>query len=492
MAADESKALVPLWRFSLRSLLLLTAAIALLLWAYISGWRLDDLIYLTAWFASVLVGIVFSRRGGWGIVLAIVLAALVPTAGFLAFHYYLYYVRRLVIQTEAFYPVTLLATALGGAMTAAIVVTAVVLYDRCSPAIRRRIGICVKLAIAFAGLAIGILGIRTESRRWRPTIVIPLLIDHYRPAPPPMAFTPNGSTFAMVTKHATNANSELRLWNLDANTERKLCELPGITVLTICFSADGRRIAVVHAGGISVYDTQSGNEAVSIDDVVTHNPWIPRNCCFSPDGKLLALCSYNGEDHHAFVWDTSNWELRHQHKLDEISQPVAVSDELMLLAFTPGEHAGLTLHDVGTLEPRYPPRFLNRLYRPLLSPDGMRAASAADSVDLPSGKLQPLRGTAFCLASGGRRFVTRRADMKENQFDHLPDWRLGIPVVRKWWRMREYVGELVLVDLASQQELGCTPNYRGEWLIEAISSADGKWIAGTFEPGTVRLWRVPD
>jgi hypothetical protein len=491
MTADEFKARVPLWRFSVRSLLLLTAAIALLLWAYTSGWRLDDLIYLTAWFACVLVGIVFSRRGGWGIVLALVLAAIVPTAGSLAFHLYLYFVRRWIIQSEAFYPVTLLAAAFGGAMAAAIVVSAVALYDRCPPAIRRRIGIGVTLSIASLAVVFAVLGIRAEWRRWRPRISIPVVIDHHSPAPPPMAFTPSGSSFAMVTKSGTNANSQLRLWNLDANTERTLCELPVARVDTICFSTDGQWIAVVHESGVSVRDTSTGNAVITID-VVTTNPWVPRNCCFSPDGKLLALCSYDGDDYRAFVWDTTNWQLRHQHKLDEISQPVVAGDELMLLAFTPGEHAGLTLHDVGTLEPRYPPRFLNRLYRPLLSPDGTRAASAADSVDLTSGKSQPLRGMAFCLASGGRRYVTRRGDMDDHRFDYLPDWRLGIPVVRKWWRMREYWGELVLLDLESQQEICCTPNYRGEWLMEACSSADAKWIAGTFQPGTVRIWRAPD
>jgi hypothetical protein len=493
MSADESKARDPLWRFSLRSLLLLTAAIALILWAFISGWRLDDLIYLTAWFACVLVGIVFSRRGGWGIVLAIVLAAIVPTAGALAFHFCLYFIRRQVIQSEAFYPVTLLAAGLGGAMTAAIVVIAVVLYDRCSPpAIRRRIAIGFTSAIACVGITTAILSIRSESRRWRPTISIPVVIDRHRPAPPPMAFTPDGSSFALVSKTASDANGKLRIWNLHNNTERTLCELSVANIHSICFSSDGRCIAVVHESGISVVDTSTGNVVVSID-AVTANPWIPRNCCFSPDGKRLALCSYDGDVYKALVWDTSKWELRHQQELSKsIAQPVVVGDDLLLLAFNPGTACDLALLDVETLKPRHPPRPAYEVYRPLLSPDGTQVTASYDAWDLRSGKSHALRGPAYCLASGGSRFVTRRCDMKGHRQEYGPDWRLGIPIVRQWWRTRQYAGQIVLIDAASQQELCCSANYRGEWVIDACSSADGATIAVTFEPGAIRIWRAPD
>ena len=278
-----------LWHFSLGSLLLLTAAIALLVWLYTQQWRLDELIFIVLWMACVVAGVVHSRRGGWGVSLSLIAGAIVPVSGFLAYHLYLYFIRRMGVQTEAFYLITLQVTAYGTAFSAALVVAAVVLFDRQSPNVRKRIKLAAGLAlIGFAVLIVG-LRIRHDQRSWHPILTLPIGgIDNASPAPPPIAFTPDGSLMAIVSPSPDGKAKQLRIWELATLTERPPFGLAEQVVSSICFAPDGKQIAVVRPDGISIYDTATGKLAKSIDEL-TANPWIPRNCrCWH--GTLKCEC----------------------------------------------------------------------------------------------------------------------------------------------------------------------------------------------------------
>jgi hypothetical protein len=483
-----------LWHFSLGSLLLLTAAIALLVWLYTQQWRLDELIFIVLWMACVVAGVVHSRRGGWGVSLSLIAGAILPVSGFLAYHLYLYFIRRMGVQTEAFYLITLQVTAYGTAFSAALVVAAVVLFDRQSPNARKRIKLAAGLAlIGFAVLIVG-LRIRHDQRSWHPILTLPIGgIDNASPAPPPIAFTPDGSLMAIVGPSPDGKAKQLRIWELATLTERPPFSLAEQVVSSICFAPDGKQIAVVRPDGISIYDTATGKLAKSINEL-TANPWIPRNCRYSPDGKLLALCRYDGKVYKALVWETANWTLLHDHEITNcIAQPAVADDELVLLKFNPGAYFDLAVVDLETLEPRHPPHSVHGAYRPVLSNDGLRVGLHFRILDLESGTSQELNGPVYCLARDGQLYATRRCDMKGHRMERSPDWRLGLPIVRHWWRTRHYSAQVVLIDIATQIELTSSPNYSGQWLIDICASDDGSVVAGIYEPdGVVRVWRVPD
>src|SRR5688500_8861637 len=98
MTTEATRPLDVPWRFSLRGLLLVTAAVAGLVWLYTQNWRLDELIFIALWVACVAVGIACLRRGGWGVMVAMGTAAIVPVSGFLSYHLYLSFFRRMVVQ----------------------------------------------------------------------------------------------------------------------------------------------------------------------------------------------------------------------------------------------------------------------------------------------------------------------------------------------------------------------------------------------------------
>jgi WD40 repeat protein len=458
------------------------------MWAFLRGWRGDELIFLIVWSICVVAGISLSRWGGRAILLTALAAAVGPTIGFLGYHLYLSFVRHMVIQTEAFYPSTLLATAGGSAATAAIAVAAAVVYRRCSERTRRHTRFSGAVAVGCLAAAIAGASIWSKTREWRPVLSIPVVIDHHTPAPPAMDFTPDGSFFAFVTNDAPR---KLRIWDVHRLTARTLCEIPFARVHTICFTADGKRIAVVHETGVSIYDTSTGSSLKMIN-TPTANPWIQRSCCYSADGKRLALCALDDRIYKAFVWDTSSWSLCCEHQLSNLAQPAVIGDELVLLTFDLGTHGDVSVLNAETLQPHHPPRSVAGVYRALLSSDGSQMAFGERSLDLHSGRVRGLRAPAFCLANGGSWFVTRRCDMKGHRMERLPDWRLGIPVVRHWWRTQQYVSQVVLIDIASQREICCSPNFRGGWLLDVYASADGKTVAGTFTNSMIRIWRVPD
>ena len=193
------------------------AVVSLLVWLYTQHWRLDDLIFIALWMACVVAGITYSRRGGWGVVFALSAGAIVPVAGFFAYHLYLRFVQRMVVQTEAFYPFVLLVSAYGAALSAALVVGAFAAYDRQSLALRRWIKVGTALSLITVAVLIVGLGIRHHDQSWHPILTIPVDgIDRNRPAPPPMAFTPDGSVLAIVSTSPDGQAKQLRIWNLSS------------------------------------------------------------------------------------------------------------------------------------------------------------------------------------------------------------------------------------------------------------------------------------
>ena len=206
---------------------------------------------------------------------------------------------------------------------------------------------------------------------------------------------------------------------------------------------------------------------LSRHDALHHSLTLTAQHSNSPDGKLLALCRYDGKVYKALVWETANWTLLHDHEITNcIAQPAVADDELVLLKFNPGAYCDLAVVDLEMLQPRHPPHSVHGAYRPVLSNDGLRVGLHFRILDLESGTSQELNGPVYCLARDGQLYATRRCDMKGHRMERSPDWRLGLPIVRHWWRTRHYSAQVVLIDIATQIELTSSPNYSGQWLID--------------------------
>jgi hypothetical protein len=492
VAADSSERR-PLWRFSLIDLLLLTTMIAGLAWLHTRSWRLDDLIVIALWSACVVAGITFNRRGGFGLVLAVVAGGIVPVTGFLAYHSYLFRFRRMVVQIEATYPATVLVTACIAAVSAALVVGLFALFDRQSAVVRKRIKSAIGLAVIGIAVSIVTLLFYQYQQSWHPILTVPIGgIDPNRPAPPPIAIAPNGSLLAVIARSPGGDARLLRIWDLIAVTERPPLTITGTDIVGMSFAPDGDQIAVAQQDRIVVFDTSTGATVASIGEVAA-NPWLEPNIRFSPDGKRLAVCRYDEKTYKALVWETANWTLLYEHEITEgMAQPVVADDSLALLRITRVPFH-VTVVDCETFQPLYPARFVPRIHRASISNEGLLIGSGLQAIDLPSGKSRELAGQPLCLASGGRRYLTFRASMKGNRFDRLPDWRLRIPVVRHWWMSRMYSTQFVLLDMNTDQEVISSLQYEGERPLDYRSSDDGNVVVAVYQPrGTIRVWRVPE
>ncbi len=90
----------------------------------------------------------------------------------------------------------------------------------------------------------------------------------------------------------------VRLWNAETGEQLKQAN-NGDSVLSLAFSADGRRLA--YGGGPRFFDAPPRDTTVKIWDlatdakqVLTGHPMTVMSVAFSPDGQLLATCSFDG------------------------------------------------------------------------------------------------------------------------------------------------------------------------------------------------------
>ena len=97
----------------------------------------------------------------------------------------------------------------------------------------------------------------------------------------------------------------MKVW--DATSGQEMLTLKGHTgaVLSVAFSADGKRLASASYDGVRVWDVVSGQEMLILKG---HNNLVT-SVAFSADGGLLVSAGYDGT---VKVWDARPWttELR--------------------------------------------------------------------------------------------------------------------------------------------------------------------------------------
>jgi WD40 repeat protein len=109
-----------------------------------------------------------------------------------------------------------------------------------------------------------------------------------------LAFSPDGKTVAFcggihhpkahVTKRWTQGQA--RLWDVTTGKVRTLIERPSTGIISVCFSPDGKTLAVgeTHFDHIILFDLPAGTRR----GVIRTGPGWIHAVAFSPDGKLLA------------------------------------------------------------------------------------------------------------------------------------------------------------------------------------------------------------
>jgi WD40 repeat protein len=192
-----------------------------------------------------------------------------------------------------------------------------------------------------------------------------------------VAFNPNGNL--LVWSHQKNEgypkdDYHCKLWNID--TREIYLKLTGYECVNpIAFSSDNKILVTSYASGnissVKVWNIETNKFIGELNDV--------RNFTLSPDGKTIALSSdsYNGVK----LWNIDT--------MKSISEPLASSQEIVLLAFSPdanilalaNKNNNIILWNVKTGKAIGKPLFThnNKIKRMIFSPDGKILASLDDS-----------------------------------------------------------------------------------------------------------------
>ena len=111
------------------------------------------------------------------------------------------------------------------------------------------------------------------------------------------------------------SGNKVHQWNISGHQTK-----PALDGSDVAFSLDGTQLALCQGGGVVVQNTDSG-VIVAKFHVVNSNV---NNCCFSPDGRLIAIAVGNT----AYVWDTTG---SHPHPIDTF---VGHTDDISSLVFS--------------------------------------------------------------------------------------------------------------------------------------------------------------
>jgi WD40 repeat protein len=178
-----------------------------------------------------------------------------------------------------------------------------------------------------------------------------------KPSPPrgvyQVAFSPDGKTIAAFEgrrdEDKKELHNEIALWDVATGKVRATIPQPG-GGSGLTFSPDGKTLALsvlIHEGrrwvGSEVrrWDAATGKELPAWPNPRGHKQWCMA-LCFSPDGRLLAGCDYEG---HLVLWDAEKGGVRGSWQVEK-KRP------LMSVSFSPD---GRTLAvATGTRNPRYP------------------------------------------------------------------------------------------------------------------------------------------
>jgi WD40 repeat protein len=270
---------------------------------------------------------------------------------------------------------------------------------------------------------------------------------------------------------------QVKVW--DATTGKETLNLGGHTlwVDSVAFSRDGKRLASASAGGVKVWDAKTGQELLTFRayDGFVHA------ACFSPDGKRLATSSGDSKHGEVKVWNAdTGQELRSLKGHTGPVWSVCFSPDGKRLASASADKA-VKVWDAETGQEAFTLRghagFVNSV---CFSPGGHRLASASDD-----------KTVKVWDATTGQEILTLDSSAQSIAFS--PDGkRLATPSfptdVRVW---DAETGEEVLTLRGHTGEISLLP------IVTSVAfSADGKRLAGASwdnekKRGEVRVWEVP-
>ncbi|MGE3808139.1 MAG: WD40 repeat domain-containing protein, partial [Gemmataceae bacterium] len=140
-------------------------------------------------------------------------------------------------------------------------------------------------------------------------------------------YNPAGEMFAVLT------NRFLALCDAESGKTLGTISMLGKRPVALCFSPNGKWIAVLHAPNVfSIWEAKTGKQVKQLN-----GPPGAFDACFSPDGRQLVIASHgNGLVN---VWDTETWKERTLFKL-----PLPMY--LFEICYSPdGKHLALALSD---------------------------------------------------------------------------------------------------------------------------------------------------
>ncbi len=266
-----------------------------------------------------------------------------------------------------------------------------------------------------------------------------------------VAFSPDGRLLA------TASSESIQVW--DSQTGQKVREL-GTGRHAAVFSPDGRRLAGLSHQGATVWDLASGKEMFHLTHPSLH--WLMgfvHTLAYSPDGEWLATTDSGGT---VWIWDASGG--------GELLRLRGGSQDITGLAFRPdGRQLAAAGRNLKVWDLTSPPqcRILPGGYGSVsFSRDGTLLATLSQSWDRKVQVWTTTTGQLLRTFTGHTANVHTVALLPAGQ-------RLvsgGEDGVRVW-------------DVASGRQL----HFLHKQLLLALSP-DGRWLATTEQPGTVKIW----
>jgi len=271
-------------------------------------------------------------------------------------------------------------------------------------------------------------------------------------------FSPDGKRIA-----SAEYGPAIKIWDVATGSEVTNIKRTSMWVMGMAFSPDGRHIASCNKDGISVWDTTSGVEVMTIPSA--HKLWV--TCvAYSPDGKSIVSC---GWDSSIKVWDASTGK-----------QTTTFRSRSQRLNFVSYDSSG---------------KFI-------VAPDQGNTISIWDTVTgevvmTLAGHEASIRSASF--SRDGRRILSGSSDRtirlwdtswsREQMLIRTDSFVLGLSYSPDGKRFATggLKGGVTIWDADAGTELTTIPA-DGSWIWEVAFSPDGKRLASGSNDGTGKIW----
>jgi hypothetical protein len=295
------------WRFSIRDLIVLIGAFAIVVWLFSWSWDWDEQIVLGAWLGCLVTVWVFVSRGviAWGV--SVALAGIVPAIAFWAFH-----VIRGIFWRYYFGPVmdhmflALLSIALAGCFGALVITSGAVGWrvlvrpSRWRPAVLTTAVVATAVGIGFTAYFYA----HARSLQWRPFLTINELAVVPSHSTFPYALSADGALLAVAQPPVDDtAPHTIRIWDLAKETYQPVHVWNVQQAYSLCFSPDHKQMAIMHVpdGGLTVHDTSTG----ATISTLTLQAVGDGQCHYTPDGSSLVASRLDrNRDTQVHIWKT--------------------------------------------------------------------------------------------------------------------------------------------------------------------------------------------